>query len=300
MGNDLAEVISDRLPVATAAHRAQSAGRRHRRLAGVLGAIAATCVWQLPAHAQTVDNDYWISGMAYFPRVATNVRVSTPAQVLPSTDISLEKDLKLDKNDVLPSFTAGARFGRFIIGADYYKLKRNGDVSLADDITFDGVTYPAAANVSSGFDSTIYRLTLNYAIVKKPDLELGAGIGLHATDFVISISGEGSVGNQAAQTEVRRRKALAPLPTLGLFGIYKVAPRVELNARADYLSLNIGDYDGRLINVQGGANYNVMKNVAIGVVYRYVNYRLGVDKDSWNGRVRYKLYGPAVQLQASF
>jgi hypothetical protein len=44
----------------------------------------------------------------------------------------------------------------------------------------------------------------------------------------------------------------------------------------------------------------VAKNLALGVAYRYVDYRLGIDKERWNGRVRYKLYGPAVLLQASF
>lgn len=68
----------------------------------------------------------------------------------------------------------------------------------------------------------------------------------------------------------------------------------------DYLSLKISDYDGKLLNLQAGVAYRIFEHASLGVAYRYVDYRLGVEKDSWNGRVRYKLRGPALILQASF
>ena len=77
---------------------------------------------------------------------------------------------------------------------------------------------------------------------------------------------------------------------------YKIAEETGF----DWLSLEIDDYDGRLLNAQVGANYLVTKNIAVGVAYRYVDYRLGIEKDRWDGLVRYKLYGPAILLQASF
>lgn len=277
---------------------------RHRKLRATGLALSATCAalaLSSAAQAQTLDNDYWLSVMAYYPKIDTNVRVAAEAADLSlATDVDFEKDLDLDDNEILPSVTAGARFGRVIVGADYYQLKRSGSVGLARDIVFDGVTYPTSAVVESGFNSKIYRLTVGYAFVQKPDLELGAAIGGHVTRFEASLAGQGRVGGQTAQVEARRRSVLAPLPTLGLFGTWKVAPRLELNARADYLSLKIDDYDGRLLNVQAGANYAIMDNVAIGAVYRFVDYRLGVEKDNWNGRIRYKLRGPALVLQASF
>jgi len=93
---------------------------------------------------------------------------------------------------------------------------------------------------------------------------------------------------------------LAPLPTIGAFATAKVHPRIELNGRLDWLSLSIDDYDGRLLNAQVSASYAISGNLALGVAYRYVDYRLGVDKDGWDGRVRYKLFGPAILLQAAF
>ncbi len=274
--------------------------RRPERIAAALCTLASSAAWHGAAQAQTLAKNYWINVQAYYPKVDTNVRVTAKTEETVGTDIDLEQDLKLDREDVVPAVSVGSRFGHVVLGADYFRLKRTGEVNLSRDITFDDTTYPADASVRSGFSSDIYRLTVGYAFIQKPDLELGAAIGLHATDFDVSLSGEASVGNASGSSTVRRKKVFAPLPTLGLFGTWKIAPKLEVNGRVDYLSLNVGDYDGKLVNVQAGINYQVLDNVALGIAYRYVDYRLGIDKDEWSGRVRYQLNGPALVLQAAF
>ncbi|WP_260610200.1 hypothetical protein [Sphingomonas sp. IC081] len=285
-----------------------AAPRRQERTAhpSAHGGLAAAAVllgltWA-PAlcEAQTLDNDYWISAQSYYPSVDTNVRVSSKTAETVGTDIDFEKDLDLDKRDVLPAVSAGARFGHVIVGFDFFKLKRSGSIALQRDITFDDTVYPASAQLDSSFDSDIYRLTVGYAFVQQDNLELGAAIGLHATRFNLALSGEVNVGEGSVQAEQRRKDFLAPIPTVGLFGTYRIAPRLEASARIDYLSLKIDQYDGRLINAQAGVNYSILKNLSLGIAYRYVDYRVGIDKDAWSGRVRYKLNGPAVVLQASF
>ncbi|WP_230281106.1 autotransporter domain-containing protein [Croceicoccus sp. Ery15] len=270
-----------------------------RHLAAIGGGILVLAAAPT-GHAQSLDNDYWINVQAYYPKVDTNVRVTAETANEVGTDIDLEKDLDLDNRDFLPAVSIGSRFGKVVVGFDFFKLKRNGEKSLEREIEFDDVTYPVNAGVRSGFDSDVYRLTVGYSFVQQPDLEIGAALGVHATDFTVSIEGEVGAGELDAQSEARRRSVLAPLPTVGLYGTWRVADRLEANGRIDYLSLSIDDYDGKLINAQAGLNYSITDNVALGVAYRYVEYRLGVDKDNWNGRIRYRLSGPAVIAQASF
>ena len=272
--------------------------RARRALA--LIASATTIMSCQAVHAQTLDAKYWIDAAAYFPKIDTNVRVATKTQTEVASDIDFEKDLGLDDSKVLPSVSAGARFGRVIVGADFFKLNRTGTVNLGRDINFDGETFPLSAAVRSTFDSDIYRLTIGYAFVQNKSLRLGAAIGAHVTNFDMGISAQGRGSTQATQVSARRKDVLAPLPTLGLFGTYKVAPRTHVNARIDYLSLKIDQYNGELVNAQAGVNYAVVKNISLGAVYRYVYYRLGVDKDEWDGRVRYRLHGPAIVVQAQF
>ncbi len=90
------------------------------------------------------------------------------------------------------------------------------------------------------------------------------------------------------------------MPTLGLYGAYQVTDRLSLGGRVDYLSLKVSDYDGRLINAEARASYRLFKNVGVGVMYRYVDYDLDIEKDRWNGEVAYKFKGPALFLQAAF
>lgn len=252
------------------------------------------------AYAQSLDNDYWISVQAYYPKVDTNVRVTAEVADTIGTDIDLERDLSLDDRDFLPAVTIGSRFGQVVVGFDFFKLNRTGVVELGRDINFDDVTFPLNARVESGFDSDVYRLTVGYSFIRKPNLELGAALGVHATDFTVSIAGEIAGNEFEAESESRRRSVLAPLPTVGLYGTWGIGPKLEANGRVDYLSLNIDDYDGELINAQAGINYYITRNFAIGAAYRYVRYRVGVEKELWNGRMLYELNGPALIAQASF
>ena len=103
-----------------------------------------------------------------------------------------------------------------------------------------------------------------------------------------------------ASSQVRRKEVLAPLPTVGLYTTFQVMPRVTVNARADYLSLGIDDYDGSVLNAQASVAYRVMERVGIGVGYRYVDYDLDVDKDDYVASFDYQFWGPSVFIEIGF
>jgi hypothetical protein len=259
-------------------------------------ALAAT-----PATAQNLDDSFWFSAEFYWPKVDSTVQVSSVTNPTVGTEIDFEDDLNLDHGEALPSFSAGARLSnRWRLVAEYYSLGRRGETSLARDIVFDDVTYPATATVAGEFDSSVYRFSVGYSFVRKPNLELGAALGLHATDFAVGLEGQASVGGASATFQARRKELLAPLPTIGIYGTYEIAPRVELGGNVDFLSLSIGDYDGRLINMEASLSYRVFKNFGIGVAYRYVDYRLDVEKEAYTGRLTYDFSGPVVFLTAGF
>jgi hypothetical protein len=267
-----------------------------------LGTAGAVSLAANPAQAQSLDDKFWLEASAYWASVDSAVRLEPKNATIPGTTIDFESDLDLDKSTALPAIFAGARLGRnWVLGAEYYTLSRKSTTNLHRDIVFDDVTYPVDAAVSGKFASDIYRFTVGYAFYRSDDAEFGAAIGLHATNFEIKLSGEAEVGEEGSvQTVSRRREALAPLPTLGLFGSVRVAPKVTASARADYLSLSIDNYDGRLLNAQAAVTYRMFENVGIGAGFRYVDYRLDVKKDRWKGRVRYEFNGPSLFLQVGF
>jgi hypothetical protein len=252
------------------------------------------------ARAQSLDDAAWIELGGFWADVDSTGEFRLPDQ--PSgVSFDFEQDLGLDDRQTLFSVNAGARaFGRVIFAADYYKLDRESSIELGRDIQFEDVTFPVAAEIDSGFDSDIYRLTVGYSLIHNGRFEFGPAIGLHATSFDIFVAGEARLGETEVAQAVRRRDFLAPLPTVGLYGTWQPTPRITANARIDYMSLGIDDYDGGVTNVQAGVSYAVTRNFDVGVQYRFVDYDLVIEKDSWTGDLDYTFQGPVVFLRASF
>lgn len=268
-------------------------------IASALAVLALPSAAAAEPKAPFADPDLWFQAGVFYPSVNTEVRVSTADNA--GTDIDFETDLDFPDRRALPSGTLGLRIGRgWHLIADVYSLTRKRTAAIDRDISFDGVTYPAAAEVSGGFTSSIYRLTVNHDIASGRDHAIGVALGAHVTDFSVFLEGQGQVGQAQAAFERRRREVLAPLPTIGVHARYLPLPRLQLSARGDFLSLKIDDYDGRLINAQAGLDYAITNKLALGVMLRHVDYRLGVDKPDWNGRIRYRFTGPAATATLMF
>ncbi|MBO9622352.1 MAG: outer membrane beta-barrel protein [Sphingomonas sp.] len=273
----------------------------HHSFALLRSAAIVACLAAAPAAAQAVGDKYWLEAGAYWPDVDSHVRVQSRVVPLPAAEIDLEGDLALEDRQTLAAVSAGVRIGpRLMIGADYYALDRSATRSIEHDIVFDDAVYPVGASVTSGFDSDIYRLTIGYDVVRSDRAEIGAAVGVHATRFDVSISGAARIGGIGAGTQVKRRRLFAPLPTVGLFAHATVLPRLTANTRLDYMALGIDDYRGRLVNAQASLSYRFVENVGLGVMYRYVDYRVDADKERWEGRLRYRFHGPAAFLQIGF
>ncbi len=266
-----------------------------------------SCLWvasvALPAgaaSAQALDDKAWIQAGLYLPGVDSDFRLD-PDSASEGSILDFETDLNLEDRKTLPIISAGLRLGkRWRLGLDYYSLSREGEVSLARDILVGDVTYPAAATVRSGLSSDIYRLTVGYSFVRKSNWDVGVALGAHVTDFAVFVEGNGRVGAQAASAQVRRRELLAPLPTIGLYATHQVAKGLTVSARTDFLSLKVGDYKGNLLNAQAGLTYRFTKNFGVGAMYRFVRYRLKVERDDWIGRLGYRFSGPALYVELGF
>lgn len=262
-------------------------------------AAATALAVSSPAAAQALDDRFWIELSGYYPRANTTLAVSRPGA--PGTVIDFEEDLDLDESQALPAVYGGMRIGnRWLLAGEFYALDREGSRSISRDLVFDGATFPVGVDVSSSMKSDVYRVTLGYSFVKTDRAEFGGAIGLHATDFDISMKGEVQVGPGVRQLQTRRRDFIAPMPTLGVYGTYEATPKVILTGRADYLSLGSGDYDGSILNTQAAVAYRFNETFQAGVSYRYVAYELDVEKPDYMANVDYDFSGPAVFIRMGF
>lgn len=262
--------------------------------------VACTALLAAPAWAQRLDDDFILQASLYFPRVDSSVRVDATNGSI-GTEVDFENDLGLDKRATLPAFMAEWRPGDdWVFTGEYYALGRDTSFAIEPELTIGHTVYPVDAMLSSGFDSDIYRFTIGNRVFQGENYEIGLAVGLHGTNFSIYIEGEGTAGEGGGSFRSETRSIFAPLPTVGIFAAAEPIDRVYLGARFDWLSLSIDEYSGRLINTEFTAAYRVHKNIDIGASYRFVNYRVRVEKDDWKGRVNYQFQGPALFLQLGF
>jgi hypothetical protein len=237
--------------------------------------------------------DRWMFQLgAYYPNVDTTASLNGAGGRV-NAEVSFEDDLHLTDRKAMPTFLASVRLGqRWRIEAEYFSLHRTTSAAVSRTINWGDRTYTVGTVVNAEFNSDIYRLSGGYSFVKDNQKELGVALGLHATDFETGINASGVGANQ--------NDALAPLPTLGLYGAYAFTPKWLVSGRIDYFSLNYGDYDGSMLNFNLAVDYRFMRNFGVGLGYRHLEYDLDVSKGNYNGNVNYKFSGPMFYAVASF
>jgi hypothetical protein len=261
---------------------------------------AAPLLLAQPALAENLNHKFSLQAQVFFPGIDSSVRVDQNNGDL-GTVVDFENDLDLNKHSTVPSFRAGWRINDdWMFIGEYYALNRDSTATLDRDIIVGDTTYPVSGSITGGFDSDIYRFTINNLILQRENLEVALAIGFHGTDFKIFVEGDGEVNGVPGQFRSESRSVFAPLPTIGAMVNWEVAPRVTLGGRFDWLSLSIDEYSGRLVNTEISAAYAIHKNIDVGLLYRLVDYEVKVRKDDWNGRVDYQFSGPAIFVELGF
>ncbi|RZU02666.1 hypothetical protein EV670_0695 [Rivibacter subsaxonicus] len=263
-------------------------------------ALGAGLAWCGNAAAENVADRYWMQVDAFFPRAESSAQADLLVGDVPGTEIDFERDLGLPRDSSLPYLRLGARAGEaWRFEFEYYALRRSGRRSIDKEIRWDDSVYPVSAVLDSRFDSDVYRATVGYSFLLQPNAEFGASLGVHATRFNIELAGAVS-GSIVEAVHVEQQEEMFPLPTLGVYGIFALAPDWLLRGRADYLTLSIDDYSGSLINASASLNWRFSPRFGIGLGYRYVHYDIRVERQLWRGSVNYRFFGPTLYLEAAF
>jgi hypothetical protein len=253
-----------------------------------------------PAAAQRLSDDVIIQVSGYFPKVNSGLRINGSGGQI-GTDIDLEKDLGFERSNTLPAFLVEWRpDDRWVLTGQYYSLGRRSTARIDRDFIVGNTTYPVNTQLAAGFDSNIYRFTVGYRFYRSEKVHVAAALGFHGTDFNVFLEGQGAAAGQPIQFRTENRSVFAPLPTIGLSVAAEPLPRVYVGARVDWLSLSIDGYNGRLWNTEANVAYRVFRNVDIGASWRFVDYRLRVNRPNWNGQATYNFSGPSVFLQIGF
>jgi hypothetical protein len=192
--------------------------------------------------------------------------------------------------------------------AERHKLRAlwfNNSVSqsrrLDRDISWGDVVYPADAEVDSDFEFDVYELAYEYVFLKRDRYELSGTIGLHYTDLSLAIEGEGTVGGQPVAGDVREEGSVdAPLPVIGLRGLWNLTHAFWLDASAQFFALSIDDIDGNLQDYRFAVLWQPKPWLGVGIGYNQFTIDVDVEKTRFDGSLDWTYRGPMLFYSASF
>jgi hypothetical protein len=248
-----------------------------------------------------LDTRLYLDVGGYVPAVDTRLRVDRAGGS--GTVLDLEDDLDFEDRPVFPYALLNLRLGqRWRIEGEYFSIDRDKTTVIDRELEIGDSVFPINATVNSFFDTDVYRLSVGYSFLKRPNAEVGAALGAHVTTFDLGIRSEGTFASvsEAADT-------LAPLPTIGLYGSYAFSPRWLMQGRVDYFTLEYQEYSGTLLNFNVGLEFQLAKHVGLGAGYRYVDLEFTAEKtlsigdvsDDFSGEFQYHYSGPTLYLSFS-
>jgi hypothetical protein len=228
----------------------------------------------------------------FYAESNTTARLGTPGGGA-AIDVNFEDTLGLEKSRPVTELTMYWRItDRWRLDVDYFSIPRNASRTLSRDITWGGNTYTAGTVVDSSFRISDLRAAVGYSFFRRPDKELGVGVGLHTTTFKASLDAAG-IGAESGS-------ATAPLPVLALYGNFALTNRWALTLRTDWLSLDYDKYAGSIRSSAIDVIYQPWKNWAVGFGVHSLNMSVEVDDAKGKFATRMALQGPAAYVSYSF
>jgi len=195
------------------------------------------------------------------------------------------------------------KFGKarkWSLSGQYFSNDATGESVLTEDVEFDGVVFREGTFVGAGIDLAVTRLFIGRSFIKNEQNDFGAGIGLHNLDLETFIEGEIKVDDETTDFQRGEVDANQPLPNIGAWYLFSPAHKWLLHGRVDWISANIGDYDGTLWNFNAGVSYQAWRHVGFDLSWQYFNLDFKVDKSDWRGGAKMTYSGPVLAVTANW
>jgi len=210
------------------------------------------------------------------------------------TPVDLETDLGLDKSDTVFRLDGYYRFNdKHRIDISAFDLSRTSTKTIEKDIDWNGTIYPIDTTVNGDFDLNIYKVAYTWAFMRRDKGYLGLTGGLYVADIGTRLSAEG-IGDRDGGG------ITAPLPVVGLRGEYRFSEKWTLRASGEFFALEYDAFDGSLIDLYAGIDYQMFEHVAFGLGINSVRIDVGVDDADLTGNLDWRYDGGLLFLKVDF
>ncbi len=184
---------------------------------------------------------------------------------------------------------------RHLMRGMFFENNRRATNSLQRDVEFAGETFPIGLTVAARSNLTVAQLSYEYAFLRRDSCELAAGIGVHYLDLGLgldaTVTGQAGSASRSLDAEAATQ---APLPVLGLRGLWRLPHDFYVTAQAQYFYLELKPYSGSLIDLKASLVWQLAEHVGVGVAYNDFGFRFDIeDRRNFDGRLRWN-YGGVI------
>jgi hypothetical protein len=191
--------------------------------------------------------------------------------------------------------------GRHKLKAIAFDMSRDNSRTFDEDIEWGGDIYPVGAVIDAEFSFTVIELAYEYSFMRRDNFELDASIGLHYTDLESSLSARAETSGGTLTGDISNSASVAaPLPVLGLRGIWDLSHNFWLDATAQFFALSIDEYDGNLQDYRILVTWQPKKWLGIGLGYNRFSIDVDVDASDFDGSLDWTYSGPMIFYSATF
>jgi hypothetical protein len=235
----------------------------------------------------------------YYANVDTDVTASDPSDFV-SGRINLENDLGFEKNKAAPRARADFLFGEHQgLALDYYSIDRTSHQALARDVSYDGVTYSANADVRAKLDFDFGSAAWRWWFGQGDDA-YGVGLGAGWYRVKTALAGEGAydigAGAQPVSVDaVSNDSAWAPMLQLGWRHVFGDQWRLYLDASG--VRKNGGRISGHIYNAALGMEWLPWTNLGFGLEYGYSQIKLHWRRSAYDADLDMALNGPSAYVK---
>ena len=225
----------------------------------------------------------------------TNLRLDSSAGV-EGTPINVEDTFGVDKTDVEPKFQVMVRAGeRHRLRFDYFSLDRTGSTTILDPVQFRDVTLLPGDPLTTDIQLRTLGINYEYSFLHSDRYEVAFSVGVNDTD----ISARARVATQTRHVDQSEDHA-GPLPTVGLDATYVISKRFYIDARGQYLKVNVSNLDGNLGLYEIDALYRLRPNISFAIGYNLVKVDVVSTKSSESGFFDFSTKGPEAFVRIAF
>jgi hypothetical protein len=194
------------------------------------------------------------------------------------------------------------RFGdsrRHKIRAIAFAMSRERTHTIDEEITWGDDVYPIDAELKAKFEASVIELAYEYAFLKRDNYEVAASIGLHYTALDAELSAERTSTGQAIGIS-NDASVDAPLPVIGLRGIWRLPQNFYIDTQGQFFALSIDEYDGNLQDYRVMLSWQPRSWFGLGVGYNYFKVDVNVARNRFDGSLDWTYDGPMIFYSVSF